>query len=178
MKRVNGTQGVALLECINPNKNRWAVRCDVVSTINEQGEEEGVSYLEEVFDHEPSLDEIKGVVAEGISLYDESSDVSSFAMGDVSMWLDKSTRAGLFLAMSTQEADVSMKLWSCDMPPISFDLPIADLQNILTSLESYSKATYDQTQQHKREVYNLSTANDVLEYNYREGYPNRLQFTL
>ncbi|MFR9574307.1 MAG: hypothetical protein SNG79_01445 [Rikenellaceae bacterium] len=201
MKRVNGTEGVALLECINPNKNRWAVRCDVISATNEQGEQEGVSYLEEIFDHEPSLDEMKAVVAEGIGLYDESSDVSSFAMGDVSMWLDKSTRTGLALTISTllgnvetevranadgmteeeiltsiasQTAQTTVRLWSYDTPPVPFDLPIEDMQSMLGVLETYAKATFDQTQLHKSEAYALTTTDEVLSYNYRVGYPDKI----
>ncbi|MFR9545363.1 MAG: hypothetical protein SNJ29_07270 [Rikenellaceae bacterium] len=201
MKRVNGTEGVALLECINTTKNRWAVRCDVISTTNEQGEQDGISYLEEIIDHEPSLDEIKAVVAEGIGQYDESDAVSGFTIGEVSMWLDKSTRTGLALTISTllsnietevranaegmteeeivtaiasQITETTVRLWSYDTPPIPFDLSITDMQAMLSALETYAKATFDQTQLHKSELYALTSIEEVLGYDYRVGYPDKL----
>ena len=45
MKRVEGSAGVSLLECVNPVKNKWRVRWDV-----QPSEQEGnASYMEEEF---------------------------------------------------------------------------------------------------------------------------------
>ncbi len=54
MYRVQGTEGVALIECINPTKDRWDLRADVQPYYNEVGEQQGVQYWEERYDHEPT----------------------------------------------------------------------------------------------------------------------------
>ncbi|MFR9559071.1 MAG: hypothetical protein SNI81_06565, partial [Rikenellaceae bacterium] len=180
---------------------RWAVRFDTQQTINELSQEEEVNYLEEIFDYKPTLDEIKAVVASGIDLYDASDEVSSFSISGVSMWLDKSARTGLSLTITTllnnletsirsnsgnmteeeivssfnaEAAETNIRLWSLDTPPSPFDLTIINMQTMLGALETYAKATFDQTQLHKSNMYALTTTEEVLNYNYRTGYPDKL----
>ncbi len=202
MKRVKGTEGVSLLECINPNKNRWAVRFDMQPNVEDNGEIFGVNYWEEVFEREPTLEEVKGLVAQAIDHYDVSSEVSDFTVSGVSMWLDKGTRTGLALTITTllnniessvraaategvteeqilatiaeQTATKTVRLWSLSVPPVPFDLPILTMQNMLGMLETYAKATYDQTQEHKSAEYALTTIDEVLNYNYRADYPDKI----
>ncbi|MFI3249153.1 MAG: hypothetical protein R3Y39_08520 [Rikenellaceae bacterium] len=54
MRITQGTEGVALTECINPQKNKWMIRADVQPNINEDGEQQGVRYYEEELSHEPT----------------------------------------------------------------------------------------------------------------------------
>lgn len=58
MKRVEGSAGVSLLECVNPVKNKWRVRWDV-----QPSEQEGnASYMEEEFSYKPTSEEVKVMV--------------------------------------------------------------------------------------------------------------------
>ncbi len=54
MNRVNGAQGVKLLECTNPVKGKWRVRWDVHN--NEDG---SADYMEAEFNGKLSEDTIK-----------------------------------------------------------------------------------------------------------------------
>ncbi|KAA6339863.1 hypothetical protein EZS27_012228 [termite gut metagenome] len=68
MKRVQGTEGFAPIECINPQEGKWVARWAEKFNEGETDEEgkplSGVSYMEEVFDHEPTPEEIAGRVTE------------------------------------------------------------------------------------------------------------------
>lgn len=168
MKRVKGTTGLTQLECINPNKNRWSIRFDIQP--NEEDSAAGVNYWEETLDHEPTLLEVKAIVSQGVDSYDASDEISDFSIGGVSMWLDKTARTGLALTITTllsnieatirnsstelseaeilaaiesQTANESVRLWSLTTPPVSFDLPVLQMQMALGTLETYAKATYD-----------------------------------
>lgn len=58
MKRVEGSSGVSLFECVNPVKNKWRVRWDV-----QPSEQEGnASYMEEEFSYKPTSEEVKVMV--------------------------------------------------------------------------------------------------------------------
>lgn len=57
MNRVSGSSDVKLLECVNPRKNKWHLRWDVVET-----EDGSANYMELVLDHKPTLDEIKETI--------------------------------------------------------------------------------------------------------------------
>ena len=64
MKRVKGTQGVALMECINADMNKWSVRWDVQEEPAEEGRETtGVNYMEETFLFKPDLSDVQSVMS-------------------------------------------------------------------------------------------------------------------
>lgn len=176
MKRVQGSEGVRFLECINPIKNKWAVRFDV-----RKKPDSGVSYMEEVINHRPVLDEIKAIVATGMDVFDHSPEVNRFTVNDVPMWLDKQTRSNLSNTISMMqegEKAATLRLWDNGLPPVSFDIPIGQLKGMLSALELYAKTTYDAKQSNKAAVYALDTQEAVLSYNIRMNYPERLSFKL
>ena len=54
--RIQGSAGVAPIECVNPRKDKWRVRWDIE-------EQDGMATYEEAeFDRRPTLDEIKAAV--------------------------------------------------------------------------------------------------------------------
>ena len=66
MKRVEGSSGISLLECVNPVKDKWRVRWDVQH--NEQ--DDSVSYMEEEFPYKPDGEEIRsGFTYNGIPVW-------------------------------------------------------------------------------------------------------------
>lgn len=174
MERVKGTKGLASFECIYPLKNKWVTRFDVQPTINENGLNE-VNYLEQVFDYKPSIEDIKATVAVGIDLYDSSEAINSFSINGIKLWLDKQTRTSLSYTLSLESEGV-MSLWSPGLPPVRFDIEVPLLKQMLNRLEMYAKETYDVTQNHKATVYGLSTADEVLNYDFRAGYPETITF--
>ena len=60
MRRIEGSKNPRLIECINPIHDIWAIRWDV--SPSEYGDENVVSYMEERFNHKPSIEEIKNTV--------------------------------------------------------------------------------------------------------------------
>lgn len=124
---------------------------------------------EEIFQRE--LD----IVLYEISQYDSSSNVNGFYMGDTHMWLDKATRVGLMLRFQSEKAIGSntTSLWYND---VKYELSLDNAMNMLTALEIYASACYDNTQYHISEVKKLTNVEDLKNYNYRIGYPEKLRF--
>lgn len=170
-----------LMECINPRRDRWIIRFDKHSETIDDGTGnsiEAVGYRKEVLNYQPTLDEIKAIVADAISEYDSSSEVNGFTLNGTTMWLDKQTRTSLMQTVSAGEEDGETTLWSGTIPPVSFSMKNSVLKQILTELETYAKATYDVTQTHKATVCALNTAEEVLSFDIRADYPNLLTFDL
>ena len=64
MKRVQGTKGVSLFECINADQNKWNVRWDVQDNpADKEGKVKGVNYMEETFLFKPDLSDVKSVMS-------------------------------------------------------------------------------------------------------------------
>lgn len=110
-----------------------------------------------------------------IEMYDSSSDVNEFYIQEMSVWLDKSTRSGLMLRFNSELAmkKENTTLW---YNGISFTLPLNTAIQMLYALEVYASECYDNTQAHLAAVEKLETLDEILEYNYRVGYPEKLKF--
>lgn len=112
---------------------------------------------------------------EEIMKYDSSSEVNEFFLGETTIWLDKATRAGLKLRF---EAEISMgkdntTLWYDN---IQYSLGLNKATQMLLAIELYASACYDNTQAHVANVKALENIEDIKNYDYRTGYPEKLRF--
>jgi len=110
-----------------------------------------------------------------IQEYDASDAVNEFSVNGIDMWLDKATRAGLQLRFEAEKANgaESTTLWHEGM---QFPLPIDMAFQLLYALELYASACYDNTQKHMASVRNLTTIEEVEQYDFTTGYPPKLEF--
>ena len=61
MTRCEGPKGVALVECANRRKQMYIVRTDVQNAPKEDASD-AVTFIQHVFDHRPTIDEVKEFV--------------------------------------------------------------------------------------------------------------------
>ena len=110
-----------------------------------------------------------------INHYDSSDEVNIFYIQGLPVWLDKVTRAGLKLRF---EAELAMKeentiLWYGNQ---SFTLQLNMAIQMLYAIEVYASKCYDNTQKHLANVEKLETLEEITEYEYKVGYPEKLNF--
>mgnify|MGYP006374720959 FL=1 len=55
-----------------------------------------------------------------------------------------------------------------------FDLTVDDAINMLNNIEVYACKCYDATSSHKAAVKALTSIDDVNNYNYKTGYPDKV----
>lgn len=117
----------------------------------------------------------KKEVIKNINNYDISSDVNGFTVNHVQMWLDKGTRASLMLRLQAEKqlGKTDTCIWYNGM---SFELPIDTAIQMLYRLEAYASECYDNTQKHLANVKTLLTVDEVINYDYKSGYPKQLVF--
>lgn len=110
-----------------------------------------------------------------IIAHDSSSEVNCFYMQGQQMWLDKATRAGLMLRFQAEQAmgNDYTTLWYNGN---QYELPLLGAFQMLYALEVYASQSYDNTQRHLANIANLETIEEVENYDYKEGYPEKLQF--
>lgn len=128
---------------------------------------------------EPSADEVlenaKNSKIEDILAYDSSDEVNIFYISGMPVWMDKATRAGLKLRFEAEIASIKTDtiLWyEGHQFPLNLDVAM----KMLYAIEIYASACYDNTQHHLANVAALSTSAEVNNYDYRTGYPEKLQF--
>lgn len=86
-KRVYGSEGIALVECINPRLRKYRVRWDLQPENNEKGVKIGVSFVEKEFLHKPTLDEIKDTVTAWVNTKIDEKIRSGFVWNGYAVWL-------------------------------------------------------------------------------------------
>lgn len=121
------------------------------------------------------FNEEKQYIIEEIIRYDSSKEVNEFYIQGIPVWLDKATRAGLMLRFNSELAlkKDTTTLWYEGQ---SFTLPLNDAMAMLYALEVYASECYDNTQLHLSNVDKLETLEELKEYDYRGGYPEKLNF--
>ena len=119
------------------------------------------------------LDEVKAEVLAKIDAYDTSSEVNSFSLNGLPVWLDKDTRVGLMNSTQIEKAagHETTTLWLGSVSlVINCDLAI----QMLSSLELYALECYNKTAEHKANVGKLMSIEEVEAYDYTTGYPDKL----
>ena len=128
-------------------------------------------------EHEYTVDELKEMRIAEINAYDRSDAVNSFTLAGKEMWLDKETRVGLVNSISVEKeaGRVYTALW---YNAEKYVISVNDALNMLDRLELYALDCYNTTQAHIAAVRNSLSEEEVNSYNYKTGYPEKLNFVL
>lgn len=123
------------------------------------------------------LDQAKKEVIRKIDEYDTSVNVNSFKLNGVDVWLSKDTRVGLMNSISIEKAagkEQSVLWFNSICVTVNCDSAI----QMLSTLELYALDCYNKTAEHKVNVQSLSSIEEVHNYDYTQGYPSKLEFTI
>lgn len=123
------------------------------------------------------LDQAKKEVIRKIDEYDTSVNVNSFKLNGIDVWLSKDTRVGLMNSISIEKAagkEQSVLWFNSICVTVNCDSAI----QMLSALELYALDCYNKTAEHKVNVQNLSSIEEVHNYDYTQGYPSKLEFTI
>ena len=147
----------------------------VLNDILASGEQASMEEIREISDGlgaEP-LGYMKKAMLAYIEKYDASSSVNSFLLNGMDVWLDKVTRMGLMNSTTIAKAAGldETTLWLGDIElVVDCDKAI----QLLSALEIYAMECFNVTSSHKAAVNKLDNIDAVLTYDYREGYPEKL----
>ena len=124
---------------------------------------------------EQKLNRAKSDKKREIEYYDSSNAVNEFTINGITVWLDKATRAGLMLRFQAEMAmgETMTTLWYNGS---QFPLTLTDAVSMLYAIERYASTCYDNTQLHLTNVSKLTSLEDIEKYDYRIGYPEKLDF--
>lgn len=123
------------------------------------------------------LDQAKKEVIRKIDEYDTSVNVNSFKLNGIDVWLSKDTRVGLMNSISIEKAagkEQSVLWFNSICVTVNCDSAI----QMLSALELYALDCYNKTAEHKANVQNLSSIEEVHNYDYTQGYPSKLELTI
>lgn len=111
-----------------------------------------------------------------INEYDKSSKVNGVTINGMYTWFDKATRVGLRNSTNVLKklGNETTSLWVNNK---EITIKCDQLIDMLDKLEIYALNCFDITSKHKRNVYQISTIEEIENYDYTSGYPEKLTFT-
>jgi len=139
--------------------------------------EETIDDIEEpTEEYMQALEEEKERKTKEIEAYDTSDNVNGFYYDGQFMWLDRITRAVLANTINSAEllGEESINIWYNDTVCINLECEKAKI--MLASLELYATACYNITATHKATVRNMTTIEEIENFDITSDYPNRLEF--
>ena len=127
-------------------------------------------------EYEYDIEEVRKIKTSEIQIFDKSTNINSFDLLGKSMWLDKSTRVGLFNSISIEKnaGKSDTVLW---YDAIKYIIPISDALSMLNEIEMYALNCYNVTQSHIAAVRALQTIDEIENYDCTIGYPAKLSFS-
>lgn len=128
-------------------------------------------------EHQPTAEELlerarANKLAE-LEAYDSSDNVNSFTLNGNQMWLDYQTRQQLRTSIEAYQAQgiEQVTKW---FNGVQFTFPTATWLYMLNLLEVYASDALNVTESHKAAINSLDSIEDVEEYDFTIGYPNKI----
>lgn len=117
---------------------------------------------------------VKKEVETAITAYDSSSAVNAFLLNGIQVWLDKATRVGLMnsTAIAKNMGQEKTSLW---LGSYQLEVDCDKAIQLLSALEMYALECFNVTAAHKKAVSELDNIEEVLTYDYKSGYPEKLK---
>lgn len=107
--RTHGSEGMQFIECINSRYNKYRVRWDVKPS-SDEGNPQGVTFLETEFTHKPTMSEIKDTILSWINSKTNERILSGFYWKDMLIWLSTENQLNYKVAydLATQTEGVNL----------------------------------------------------------------------
>lgn len=123
------------------------------------------------------LAQAKQAKTQEIEAYDTSTDVNGFQLNGNTVWLDKDTRMGLMnsTTIAKNMGQESTTVW---FGGISMTIPCDTAIQMLSALEMYALECFNVTARHKANVAALTSVSEVEAYDYKGGYPSKLDLAV
>ena len=149
-----------------------------VEQLTEWGYEE---YIEPAPTPEQMLNKAKQEKLNVLDNYDNSDEVNGFIIrthdGDIIKWLDTLKRNNALRAVDSAKK-LGLTYIETYIEDIFISLTIEEAEVYLAQIEMYAVSCANITNNHRQEISNLQTVEEVNNYDFTTGYPAKLIFSI
>lgn len=123
-----------------------------------------------------TLEDAKREKLHEIDSYDNSEEVNSFTINNtISAWFSSEERSGYKNSIDSAKV-LGVKELSLFVGDKLITVSVEEAEYMLASIQLYADSCFMVTKRHKIEIESLESIEEVDEYNYKVGYPERLNF--
>ena len=131
---------------------------------------------EEHFYGELTVDAARKIRLQELEKRDNSTEINQFIYDGKPMWYDKVTRTCIVYSMKTEQDAGKEETVLYDNDNVEHILPIATAIELFGAVEIYAKDCFNCTSAHKAALKSLDNIEEILTYDIKTGYPEKLVF--
>lgn len=148
----------------------------VLNDILASGEQASMGEIKEISEGlgADPLGYLKQAMLAYITSYDSSTAVNAFELNGMQVWLDKATRVGLMNSTTIAKA-MGQKTTTLWLGSYQLEVDCDKAIQLLSALEMYALECFNVTAAHKKAVSSIESIEDILAYDYKSGYPEKLK---
>ncbi len=128
-------------------------------------------------ENELTFEDVLEQVVNNINEYNVSENVDRFYVNDMPMWLNRELRNSLMSRFNAEKSK-GIEITNIWYEGMNIVLPVDNAIEMLSELEIYASQCFDNTHRHLFNVNNLTTIDELQNYDYTLGYPEKLNFTI
>lgn len=126
---------------------------------------------------EPTIEDLRNLKLQEIKDYDKSPEVNTFYVGGIALWLSREERI-VIKDRFQREKDAGKEKTKLIYQGLTLELaPDMGIQ-LINLVSAYADECFDVTEAHKSSVNALSTEEEINNYDYTTGYPEKINITL
>lgn len=175
MKRVQGTVGVSLFECINADLNKWNVRWDVQNNpADKEGKVKGINYMEETFLFKPDAEDVRQIISFWCGSEEQT---ARFVLEGKTVEVNEQGLSFLRARAEQAEKDGEETVFLSTQEGVMVVTPIEALF-IVDELTRYMSAYVKATLGKLDEIEKADNIETLTAIDFFEGYPEAVAMTL
>lgn len=109
--------------------------------------------------------------------YDKSTEVNSFFLNSSPVWVEEERRSGMKNSIDSAELLGESNI-TFNITGIELTTTVINAKVMLAKLQRYADNCYLVTENHKAAIKKLESVDEVLKYNFKVGYPEKVSFTV
>ena len=153
-------------------EGEYIVKEDIIPVMDALAKTGGIAQTDE-----ERLAFAKEMLTREITAHDTSSAVNGFSLNGLTVWLDKDTRMGL-MNSTTIAKNMGQETTTVWFGGISMTIPCDTAIGMLSALEMYALECFNVTAGHKAAVKAMTSVDDVVVYDYSQGYTEQLSLSV
>lgn len=127
--------------------------------------------------HELTVEDVRSQKLNELAIYDNSTAVNEFIINGIGAWFTPTERTNYSSSVAAAKL-LGVETLSFYVSGMKLDVPTASAEQMLAAVMLYADQCFIVTKQHEATINSLESIEDINNYNFKTGYPEKLVFSI
>ena len=126
---------------------------------------------------ELTVEDVRSQKLGELAVYDKSSAVNEFFVNGIGTWFEPAERSNYSSSINSAKL-LDMETLTFYIGSVALTVPTAQAEQMLAAVQLYADQCFIVTKQHEAAINSLESIEDINNYNFKTGYPEKLVFSI